>query len=247
MRKDAKKEPFACRFSKLRPLSHSSFTTITSNAHSFLMQNISFRRVAVLLASFHILIIALSNYLVQFPVTVLGFKATWGAFTFPFIFLATDLTVRVMGARAARRIIFYAMLPALIVSYVVTVCFRQGNWLGLQALASFDGFVARIAIASFAAYIVGQLNDIFVFNKLRRNRQWWHAPLASAVFGNLTDTYVFFIIAFYKTSDAYLAENLFEIATVDYVFKMIVNAILFLPLYKVLLDFLSRRLLRRGK
>jgi len=180
--------------------------------------------------------VASSNYLVQFPITVFGFKATWGAFTFPFIFLATDLTVRILGARAGRRIIFYAMGPALVVSYMVTVCFQNGKWLGFHSLLSFNLFVARIAIASFSAYVIGQLNDIFVFNKLRQHRQWWHAPLASAIFGNFMDTLTFFLIAFYKTSDAYLADNLFEIAAVDYAFKILINGIIFLPLYKIILD-----------
>lgn len=134
------------------------------------------------------------------------------------------------------------MLPALMVSYIVTVCFRDGEWLGFRSLLSFNLFVARIAIASFSAYVIGQLNDIFVFNKLRQHRQWWHAPLASAIFGNLMDTFTFFVIAFYKTSDPYLANNLFEIATVDYVFKILINSIIFLPLYKVILDWIRRAL-----
>lgn len=174
------------------------------------MPSIKIQRLALILAGFHILIIASSNYLVQFPITVFGFKATWGAFTFPFIFLATDLTVRLLGAKMGRRIIFYAMLPALLVSYLVTVGFRNGDWLGWDVFSVFDLFVARIAIASFSAYVVGQILDVFVFNKLRQNKQWWHAPVASAIFGNLMDTFVFFFIAFYKTSDAYLSENLLE-------------------------------------
>jgi hypothetical protein len=180
--------------------------------------------------------------LVQFPISIFGFKATWGAFTFPFIFLATDLTVRLFGARMGRRIIFYAMFPALLVSYLITVGFRHGIWLGFDAFFGFDLFVARIAIASFAAYVVGQILDIFVFNKLRQHKQWWHAPLASGIFGNFMDTLTFFFIAFYKTSDPYLAENLVEIATVDYIFKIIINALFFLPLYKVILDRVTKRL-----
>lgn len=199
-------------------------------------------RLVVLLVVFHILIIASSNYLVQFPISIFGFKATWGAFTFPFIFLATDLTVRLYGARMGRRIVFYAMFPALAVSYFITVAFRQGIWLGFDAFLIFDLFVARIAIASFAAYVVGQILDVFVFNKLRQHKQWWHAPLASGVFGNFMDTLTFFFIAFYKTSDVYLAENLVEIATVDYIFKIIISALFFLPLYKVILDRVTRRL-----
>lgn len=208
------------------------------------MSFIKNRRLALFLVAFHILVIASSNYLVQFPITVFGFKATWGAFTFPLIFLATDLTVRLFGARMARRIIFYAMLPALVVSYWITVSFRNGLWLGFDSIFSFDLFVARIAIASFAAYVVGQILDVYVFNKLRQHKQWWHAPLASAIFGNFMDTLTFFIIAFYKTSDTYLAENLFEIATVDYTFKILINALFFLPLYKVILDRVMKRMQR---
>lgn len=191
---------------------------------------------AVLLACFHIIVVAASNYLVQFPIIIFGFKATWGAFTFPFIFLATDLTVRVFGARMGRKIIFYAMLPALLVSYFVTVGFQHGVWLGVERFVNFNLFVFRIAFASFSAYVIGQILDIFVFNKLRQHKQWWHAPLASGIFGNFMDTATFFAIAFYKTSDAYLAENLVEIAAVDYVFKVLINALLFLPLYKIILN-----------
>lgn len=204
------------------------------------------RRLAFLLACFHILIVASSNYLVQFPITVLGFKATWGAFTFPFVFLATDLTVRLFGAKMGRRIIFYAMGPALIVSYLITVGFRHGSWLGVANLFTFNLFVFRIALASFSAYVVGQLMDVIVFNRLRKNKQWWHAPLASAIVGNLVDTFTFFYIAFYKTSDEYLANNLVEIATVDYFFKVVINAIFFLPLYKVILDGVTKRLRKKA-
>src|SRR5699024_5510190 len=173
---------------------------------------------------------------------VFGFKATWGAFTFPFIFLATDLTVRILGAKSGRRVIFLAMFPALLVSYVITTGFRHGLWMGIDALFDFNLFVFRIALASFSAYVIGQVLDVFVFNKLRQHRQWWHAPLASAILGNLLDTATFFFVAFYKTSDSYLANNLLEIATVDYSFKIVVNAIIFLPLYKVFLDWIQRQI-----
>lgn len=204
-------------------------------------------QLVLLLVGFHILIVASSNYLVQFPISVFGFKATWGAFTFPFIFLATDLTVRLFGARMGRRIVFYAMFPALAVSYIITVAFRQGIWLGMDTLFTFDLFVARIALASFAAYVMGQILDIFVFNKLRQHKQWWHAPLASGIFGNFMDTLTFFFIAFYKTSDVYLAENLVEIATVDYIFKIIISGLFFLPLYKVILDRVTKRILEKNQ
>lgn len=209
------------------------------------MLQLKYPKLALYLACFHILIIASSNFLVQLPVSVFGFNTTWGAFTFPFIFLATDLTVRIFGAPLARRIIFYAMIPGLIVSYIITVLFRDAAWMGWASLTEFNLFVFRIALASFSAYVVGQIMDVFVFNKLRQKKTWWYAPVASGIFGNLLDTFTFFMIAFYKTDDAYLSENLFEIASVDYAFKLLVNLIFFLPLYKIILDWVVARAKKR--
>lgn len=193
---------------------------------------------------FHIIIITSSNFLVQFPVDLLGFHTTWGAFTFPFIFLATDLTVRIYGAKMARKIIFFSMFPALLSSYLITVGFRSGAWMGIEHFLEIDIFSARIVIASFTAYVIGQLMDIYVFNILRKHKQWWHAPVASAILGNLLDTYSFYYIAFYQSSDLYLSENLFELATVDYLFKIGVNILFFLPLYKILLDRLASKFIK---
>lgn len=194
------------------------------------------------LSFFHILIIASSNYLVQIPFTIFGWHTTWGAFTFPFIFLTTDLTIRIFGASLARKIIFVVMMPALALSYIISVVFFDGHWLGLSALSEFNLFVARIALASFAAYLVGQLMDITVFNFLRKNQKWWVAPTAAAIFGNAIDTVVFFAIAFYRSDDLFMANNWMEIAVVDYSFKIIICALFFLPLYGILLNYLLKRL-----
>ncbi|MFB0825975.1 7-cyano-7-deazaguanine/7-aminomethyl-7-deazaguanine transporter [Chromobacterium violaceum] len=198
------------------------------------------------LSMFHIAIIASSNYLVQLPITVFGFHTTWGAFTFPFIFLATDLTVRIFGAPLARRIILAAMVPALAISYLVSTLFYQGAWQGFQALEHFNLFVARIAAASFAAYALGQILDVQVFNRLRQLRAWWAAPAAAMFFGNISDTLSFFFIAFYKSSDPFMAANWVEIALVDYSFKVLICMLFFLPMYGVVLKMIVKRLLRAG-
>lgn len=188
------------------------------------------------LTVFHILIIASSNYLVQLPIVILGLHTTWGAFTFPFIFLATDLIVRIFGASLARRIVFVVMLPALVISYVVSTLFFQGAWQGLSVLSQFNWVVARIALASFMAYILGQILDVHVFNRLRRRSTWWVAPAVSTLFGNASDTFSFFFIAFYRSSDPFMAANWIEIAWVDYTFKLLIGIILFLPLYAIMLN-----------
>ena len=197
---------------------------------------------------FHIAVIASSNYLVQFPFTIVlpnGFEvhSTWGALTFPFIFLATDLTVRIFGKQLARRIIFFVMLPALILSYALSVLFQNGVWTSLAALGELNLLVFRISLASFAAYVFGQIMDIFVFNKLRQLKSWWIAPTASTFVGNAIDTLLFFAIAFYGSSDAFMAANWQHIAFVDYLFKLLICTALFVPAHGVLLNILTRRLM----
>src|SRR5690606_23044252 len=197
------------------------------------------------LIAFHILIIIASNYLVQLPITLFGWHTTWGAFSFPFIFLATDLTVRLIGKHAARVVIARVMLPALLASYVVSVLFHEGAFGGLASLGEFNLFVFRIAVASFLAYAFGQLLDIQVFDRLRMMRQWWIAPTASTIFGNLLDTFLFFSVAFWRSDDPFMAANWVEIATVDYVIKLAISLMLFVPLYGMLLSAIIRALPQR--
>lgn len=193
----------------------------------------------------HVLIIVLSNYAVQIPCTVLGIETTWGTFTYPFIFLTTDLTVRLYGPHLARRVIFVAMIPALVISYFVGTLFAHGDYQGFGALAVFSIFVFRISAASFSAYVVGQLADILVFSRLRRMRQWWPAPAASAVVGNALDTFVFFAVSFYQTTDAYMAANWVHLGIVDYTVKIIASLALFVPLYGMLLNLLAKYVFKR--
>ncbi|MDK1762088.1 MULTISPECIES: 7-cyano-7-deazaguanine/7-aminomethyl-7-deazaguanine transporter [Klebsiella] len=200
------------------------------------------KKALVWLSLFHLLVITSSNYLVQLPFSIFGFHTTWGAFSFPFIFLATDLTVRIFGAPLARRIIFAVMVPALAISYGISALFYMGEWQGFAALGTFNLFVARIAVASFMAYALGQILDVHVFNRLRQSRRWWLAPTASTLFGNISDTVAFFFIAFWRSPDPFMAAHWGEIALVDYSFKVLISIIFFLPMYGVLLNMLLKRL-----
>ncbi|QSX37395.1 7-cyano-7-deazaguanine/7-aminomethyl-7-deazaguanine transporter [Shewanella sedimentimangrovi] len=208
-----------------------------------ILSQAQYRRALVLLVSFHMLVISASNYLVQLPFQLFGLHTTWGAFSFPFVYLATDLTVRIFGQDAARAIILRAMVPALLISYLISVLFHEGIYQGSASLLSFNDFVFRIAFASFAAYLLGQLMDIKVFAKLRQRPQWWLAPAASTLLGNLMDTLVFFSVAFYASSDAFMAAHWPEIAAVDYGVKLLVSLGLFLPAYGLLLQLLQDKIL----
>ncbi len=120
-------------------------------------------------------VVALSNYLVQFPIND---WLTWGAFTYPVTFLVTDLLNRRFGPNTARLVVGIGFLTAAAVS------------LGLAPW--------RIALASASAYLIGQLLDIQIFNRLRQ-LNWWLPPLVSSTLGSLIDTLIFFSIAFAGT------------------------------------------------
>ena len=122
-------------------------------------------------------VVVASNFLVQFPFAHFGLQdiLTWGAFTYPLAFLVNDLTNRRFGPAAARRVVYAGFALAVVLSV----------WLATP----------RIAIASGSAFLVAQLLDVHVFDRLRR-RVWWMAPLAGSILGSIIDTVLFFSLAF---------------------------------------------------
>ena len=127
-------------------------------------------------------VVTVSNVLVQYPVTLklgplnLADLFTWAAFTYPLSFLVTDLVNRFFGPRAARRVVYagFALAVALSIYFASP----------------------RIAIASGSAFLVAQLLDVLVFDRLRRNPRWWVPPMISSFIGSVVDTVVFFSLAF---------------------------------------------------
>lgn len=186
------------------------------------------------LAILHTLIIALTNVLVQYPFTMLGFHSTWGIVSYPLIFMMTDLTVRLLGAKVARKTILMAMFPGLILSYFMAN-FSQHH--DIQAFYSWNALAFRVAFASFTAYLLGQWLDIRVFQGLRKIPRWWVAPTLSSLLGNIIDTFCFFFLAFYHSSNPFFADHWVEIALVDLVFKLIVSLLSCLPLYWLILNY----------
>ncbi len=122
-------------------------------------------------------VVLASNILVQHHFTPFGLehKLTWGAFIYPVSFLVTDLTNRRYGASTARRVVILGFLIAVALSALLAT--------------------PRIALASGTAFLIGQLLDVTVFNRLRAGN-WWHAPLAGSVMGSILDTALFFSLAF---------------------------------------------------
>lgn len=127
-------------------------------------------------------IVVASNILVQF---LFGQWLTWGAFTYPFAFLVTDVMNRVYGAASARRVVFAGFVVGVACSLI-----------GTQIAGEFGPLVTlRVALASGTAFLVAQMLDVAIFSALREGK-WWRAPLASTLVGSAADTALFFSIAF---------------------------------------------------
>lgn len=127
-------------------------------------------------------IVVASNILVQH---LFGQWLTWGAFTYPLAFLVTDVMNRVYGVSAARRVVFVGFLVGIGCSFI-----------GTQIMGEYGALVTwRIAAGSGLAFLVAQMCDVAIFDRLR-NGAWWRAPLVSTLIGSTLDTAIFFTIAF---------------------------------------------------
>tara|TARA_Y100000590_G_scaffold8169_1_gene10276 strand:- start:9953 stop:10540 length:588 start_codon:yes stop_codon:yes gene_type:complete len=158
------------------------------------------------------LVILISNYLVQFPVNYLGLKnlLTYGAFTYPIAFLITDLSNRRYGKEAAKKIVYIGFILGVFLTFYFST-----NYSDLISI--------RIAIGSGTAFLVAQLIDVNIFDKLRK-KIWFTAPLVSSLVGSTIDTFLFFSIAFYGTG-----VNWITLSFGDLLVKIIVSLLMLIP------------------
>ena len=165
-------------------------------------------------------IILISNYLVQFPVNYYGLEKilTYGAFSYPVVFLITDLTNRTFGKYYARKIVY--------IGFVIGVSFTIFFSTNFSDLISI-----RIAIGSGTAFIIAQLVDVQIFDQLRR-KQWFVAPLTSSFIGSFIDTFLFFSISFYGTGVPWLT-----LSIGDLIVKILVALIMLIPFRLLLSSF----------
>lgn len=189
-------------------------------------------RIVAKLMLLHAVVIATSNYLVNFKFEVLGQPFAWSTFTYPFIYISTDLTVRLLGKETARSVVGVSFIPATVFS-IATIMLA-----GMPADAAI-----RVACASGLSYLVATLLDVYVFQWLReRYTQWWVAPGVSGVFVTIISTYIFFSAAFIGSSNEFMAANWFTVATNGVLSKIFVNTLMILPAYGILLGYLLKRM-----
>jgi queuosine precursor transporter len=153
-----------------------------------------------------------SNYLVQFPIKYYGLEKilTYGAFSYPVAFLITDLANRSYGKVIARKIVY--------IGFIIGIAFTLFFSTNFADLIS-----VRIAIGSGTAFLVAQLLDVQIFDKLRK-KKWFIAPLTSSLIGSTIDTFLFFSISFYATGISWVTLSLGDLAV-----KVLVALLMLIP------------------
>ena len=157
-------------------------------------------------------VVLVSNYLVQFPIKYYDLDKilTYGAFSYPIAFLITDLANRSYGKIVARKIVY--------IGFVIGIAFTFFFSTNFSDLISI-----RIAIGSGTAFMVAQLLDVQIFDKLRK-KKWFVAPLTSSFIGSIVDTFLFFSISFYGTGIPWIT-----LSFGDFVVKILVALIMLIP------------------
>jgi queuosine precursor transporter len=166
------------------------------------------------------IIVLLSNYLVQFPVNYYGLNEilTYGAFSYPVAFLITDLANRSFGKVIARKIVYLGFLIG--IGFTILFSTDFANLISI-----------RIAIGSGVAFLIAQLLDVQIFDKLRK-KEWFIAPLTSSIFGSTVDTFLFFSISFYATGVPWVTLSLGDLTV-----KIFVAFIMLIPFRLLLKTF----------
>ena len=166
----------------------------------------------ILLALSMGLIVALSNYLVQFPVPFFNLEKflTYGAFTYPIAFLITDLANRSYGVKVAKKIVYFGFFLGVVLTLYFSTNFS-------------DLISVRIAIGSGTAFIIAQLLDVQIFDQLRK-KKWFVAPLTSSFIGSTVDTFLFFSISFYGTGLNWITLSLGDLGV-----KLFVALLMLIP------------------
>ena len=190
------------------------------------------RALAYKLMLAHIIIIAISNYIVQFKIDLGGHPLSVAAFTFPLVVVLTDLTVRLIGKETGRAVINLAFIPAIIVSILIVL-----------AGGAPESVAFRIGLGSGIAYFVSNLLDVYVFQYFREKYTTWYiAPTLSAIASTFIDTYMFFGVAFAGGADEFMSKNWYIVATNNSISKLVISLLVILPAYGLLLSFIQKRL-----
>ena len=130
--------------------------------------------------------------------------------------MITDLTNRRYGKKIAKKIVYLGFAFGVLLTFYFST-----NYSDLISI--------RIAIGSGFAFLIAQLIDVNIFDRLRK-KVWFAAPLTSSLIGSTIDTFLFFSISFYGTEVNWITLSFGDL------FVKIFVAILMLVPFRLLLS-----------
>lgn len=196
----------------------------------------SYRHLATITA-FFVAVLILSNVASTKIVELGPFTFDGGTLLFPLAYIFGDMLTEVYGYRASRRVIWtgFACLTLMVVTLAAVDTLPPRS----DAFSAVLGQAPRIAVASLVAYWAGEFVNAFVLAKLKvrtAGRWLWARTIGSTLVGQLVDTAVFLLAAFYG---AWPNDLLWTVFVSNYVFKVGVET-LFTPVTYQVVGFLKR-------
>jgi len=177
------------------------------------------------------LLITISNYLAHYKFNITGFPLAYSVWCTPAFMVVTDLTTRLVGKQLARAVLVATLIPGLIGTAVGAYLYGSGL---------LDG--TRLTLASGICYLLPMLLDVYIFAWIRdRITAWYVAPGVSGIITTIFMTYLFWGAAFAGGTDPFLSDNWYIMATNQIIIKNVLNLVFLLPLYGMLLAYLTRK------
>lgn len=190
------------------------------------------------IAIFFIVTLLVSNLMATKIAQIGPFILPAAVILYPFCFMLGDVMTELGGFKFARKVIitgFGANLLMVVFLWLGQLLPPSASWEGQAAYELILGTVPRIALASFIAYLVGELLNSYVMVKIKERKA--SSPLfvrtiLSTVVGQFFDTLIFITIAFIGTVPASV---LGVMLVSQYVFKVVLEAVLGTPLAYLLI------------
>lgn len=176
---------------------------------------------------------------------VMDFNLTAGVVIWPVVFITTDLINEYFGQPGVKRISY---MTAGLIAYAFLIIFMtirlppanwwldannkdpEGNFFNIDfAFGKLFGQGQRIIIGSLSAFLIGQLVDVFIFQKLRKytgSKMLWLRSTGSTLVSQFVDSFVVLYIAF---SGMFSNKQIIAIGITNYIYKFVV-AIALTPL-----------------
>lgn len=167
-----------------------------------------------------------------------------GTITFPFAYMLGDVLTEIWGFKMAKRVIWTTFFCNL----VMVICTQMGVWLpSPEHLADTEvaynhlfNYVPRIVIASLAGFLLGELSNAWVMDKMKqkmKGRKLWVRTIGSSMIGYVFDTLPFVLIAFLGVVTT---KELLLMMAFQYFSKLIIEATMGTPMAYAVVRMLRR-------